>query len=142
VSSAISGLVFDARTRVRVGALLLLVSTSFLATVGDLITVVRYPPRKIDDRVLKHEARMARARESLPTRGVVGYVSDVDGMELRRRLYMTQYALAPLLIVQDVKRDIILGDFTRFPSADYRAAGFKVLNDLGDGLVLLTPAKP
>jgi hypothetical protein len=140
--SALLARAIDVQTRVRLAGLLLLVSTSFLATVLDLTTVLRHPPRDLQDPVRQHEDRLNRAREFLPARGVIGYVSDREGIEHVRRFYMTQYALAPLLVVRDSRRALILGDFTRPSNVGHETAGLRVLTDLGDGLVLLTPAKP
>ena len=131
----------DVRTRVRFAAVLLLVLSSLLASVLDLSKVIRYAPRQLEDRVRQHEDRMKRVRELLPSHGVIGYVSDVDGMEFRSRYYMTQYVLAPLLVVPDTQRKLVLGDFTRTSRREHELAHLRVVNDLGDGVVLLTPAK-
>jgi hypothetical protein len=116
-----------------------------LAAFGSAITMVQSRPAPGPD-VAAFERRMAPLRQALPAQGLVGYVSDTD---YAGDGYMTQYALAPLVVYAYANRFglslsepvLVIGNF----SAPAAVAGVLDANDLvvtrdfGDGLLLLQP---
>ncbi|UCC71612.1 MAG: hypothetical protein JSV86_14665 [Gemmatimonadota bacterium] len=93
------------------------------------------------DRASRHEARFAPLREQLPARGVVGYASDglaagsFTSLEAMQDYFLTQYSLAPLIVVRGADPPLVVGNFRTAQSA--LPEGTTVLRDLGDGVVLL-----
>jgi len=126
----------DFQTRVKVGALSLLVLTALLNNLSNFAAVVRHPPQpNMEDEVARHERRLEELRGILPRRGVVGYVTDAtDPNEETKRYYMTQYALAPLVVVRGAGHGLVVGDFKN-PSPEVE--GLAVRRDFGGGLLLL-----
>ena len=73
----------------------------------------------------------------LPPRGVVSYLSDRPDADKER--YLTQYALAPLLLDPGPGQVLAVGNFFDPAAGAALVAGgpFEVVRDLGEGLVLL-----
>jgi hypothetical protein len=90
--------------------------------------------------VVIDERRFAGLRTLLPTRGIVGYLSDSGGsQESVRRYYLTQYSLAPVVVAPDSNREMVVANFSS-PSAIVRLAdaqGLTVEKDFGNGVALL-----
>jgi hypothetical protein len=77
----------------------------------------------------------------LPARATVGYEADsedplTDRQEVKR-FYLTQYALAPVIVVAGVDRDLVVGNY-RDPGRcrTCRSKDFVLVNDFGQGLML------
>lgn len=72
-----------------------------------------------EDMVSVWEKRLRRVKPLLPTSGVIGYVSDWDISETDISLkdqqieyLLSQYTLAPLVLVRGTDHDIVFGNFT------------------------------
>jgi hypothetical protein len=85
--------------------------------------------------------RFERLRKFLPARATVGYESDLedpltDRKEVRR-FYLAQYALAPVIVVAGVERDLVIGNY-RDPGncRVCKSRNFLLAADCGDGLML------
>lgn len=87
----------------------------------DLPTRLRHPERLRQDitqhELTRFEARFKPLMVHLPRHGEVGYVTHVpsdrllsDG-EAVYRYYRTQYALAPLRVINDAHRPLVIGHF-------------------------------
>ena len=89
------------------------------------------------DEISGYERRLAGLRRMLPRRGVVSYVSDQPDSDKER--YLTQYALAPLLLDLAPQHGLGVGNFFDPASgpALVAAGPFEVLRDLGEGVMLL-----
>jgi hypothetical protein len=84
--------------------------------------------------------RFRGLREALPTRGVVGYLSDnTAGIEGTRAYYLTQYYLAPLVVARDPAHELVVANFASFTAvpAAAAAADLTVTRDFGNGVALL-----
>lgn len=104
------------------------------------------------DRVSRHEVRLADLREVLPARGVVGYATDgrvgqgFANLDALQDYFMTQYSLAPIIVLSNLEADLIVGNFseTRPDLAELnregREGGLQLLQDFGGGVVLFTRA--
>lgn len=89
-------------------------------------------------------ARLAGVIEAIPRTAVVGYLSDQNNSTAALAMFNSaRYTLAPRLLVEGTDRDWVLGNFTK-PS-DYtaiaRERGLRVVQDFGNGVVLLGRAK-
>jgi len=81
-------------------------------------------------------ARFEDLRAVLPARGIVGYVSDADDTET---YYLAQYCLAPVVVVRDVSRDLIVAN-AKSPAAIAKLAAandLAVVRDFHDGVAVL-----
>ncbi len=127
------------RRRLRVGvAQLALVVAAGLSTAGPLIELIQlWRMGERPDAVAGYEPRFAEIRTLLPPHGVVGYLS--DRMDAGREYYLTQFALAPLVVAPGPQYDLVIGNFFD-PEAGAQIAthgGFVVIRDFGEGLMVL-----
>lgn len=75
----------------------------------------------------------------------VGYISNknvtnlLSDFEYARQLYLTQYALAPVLVVNSLDKNITVGNFETASSKEIssRIKDFIVIKDFGNGVMLL-----
>lgn len=97
------------------------------------------------DEISTYERRFEQLRSALPARGVIGYLGHPDAHAaalLHFRLYLlTQYTLAPLLLIESTEPDLVVGNFDAGPLPPV-PAGFQVLRDFGEGLVLYRRSSP
>lgn len=82
------------------------------------------------------DKRFAALKSYMPARGVVGYIG-VSGESATSDYYLTQYALAPLVVDRSTSHELVVGNFPngrlpQFPSQ------LEVAKDFGNGVVLLT----
>jgi len=96
--------------------------------------------------VAQTEQRLRPAGAVLPRHGVVGYLSDEDSYTTpgMRRYYLTQYALAPLVVSRSTRKEFVLGNF-REPSKAAELArqnGLSLERDFGDGLMIFRRKAP
>jgi len=98
------------------------------------------------DLVTPYTDRFKALKGRLPGRGVVGYWTDEQVTDVRSLMgfVLTQYALAPLVVVWGVDRPMIIGNFHEAPpSAELLAKrGLRVTCDLGNGVMILSPLSP
>lgn len=99
----------------RVGAgLLLLLGFALFISVRQLQDVAERAPTSRMPETLRdwNEHRLAALRPLLPPHGVVGFVAGdhADGATIQR-YYLTQYVLAPVVVVRDSDRDLVIGTF-------------------------------
>jgi len=97
--------------------------------------------------VIETERRFRDARRILPPRGEVGYLGDApvtdefeDWYSLRR-FVQVQYALVPLTVVPDVKRDWIV---TNYEDGNREGVSpgpeYELVRDLGEGVLIFRRA--
>ena len=91
------------------------------------------------------KARYQALRLALPDTGVVGYVSDgLEGgsftsLEALQDFFLTQYSLAPVIVQPGARHALVVGNFSRKPSA--LPGHLTLLWDFGDGIVLFRAAE-
>jgi hypothetical protein len=138
--TAIAGALSDFSFRVRAGAVALLVVPPLLANLsgfGDVLRSLHRSERQ--DEVSAHEKRLEPLKAVLPERGVVGYVTDAADVEQAKRFYMTQYVLAPLIVVEGATPRLVVGDFSDTATADaHFDHGSIAAQAFGSGILLLT----
>jgi len=101
------------------------------------------------DPVTHYDLRYQPLRAQLPPRGLVGYVSDKQvagrftSLEGMQEYFMTQYSLAPVIVVVGTDHDLVVGNFqaTRQARIPAELRGRRVI-DLGDGVFLFEGAAP
>lgn len=125
-------------TRVKTGVLALLVLSVMSANLRELAgTLRRLGVEPTLDEVSRHEKRLEPLRKALPQRGVVGYVTDAATPdEMAKRFIMTQYALAPLIVVPEAGQPLVVGVFADAAAAKRSVGARLVREEFGDGLVL------
>jgi hypothetical protein len=103
--------------------------------------------RSAPDEISTYEQRFQAVRAALPARGVVGYLGrtdpagrtpaerDASSLLDFKRYLLTQYALAPVVLIESTEPDFVVGNFDpgRAPPTP---AGFRIERDFGTGLVL------
>ena len=85
-----------------------------------------------------YERRFARLRQDLPPDSVVGYVRG-RGPGTGKDLRMTQYVLAPVIVRESLKEDLLVGDFhdPRAMPDVIRRENLVLVRDYGAGVALL-----
>ena len=130
-------------TRSGLGVLLLLA----YAAVSDARWIYRAGRGVLDaakaDSITSYERRYRDLKQALPRQGVIGYVSGAEqfGTEEFKRFLLTEYALAPLVLINDTTPDLIVGNFhpDSVPSGP-PAPDLRLVRDFGDGVWLLRKA--
>jgi hypothetical protein len=132
------------RTRMAVALVLLYAVASGAAWIRLAATA---PARSVPDEISTYELRFQALRGTLPARGVVGYLghpdptgptpaeSNANSLLHFKRYLLAQYALAPVLLLESTEPEFVVGNFDpgAMPSTP---AGFRIVRDFGDGLVL------
>lgn len=129
-------------SRVRAGLVLLLL----YAGVSDARWLYRAVRGGLEahrvDPITRYELRFSALKRALPVRGVVGYTSGLPAEEFVsedfKRFLLTEYALAPLIIVNDTTPQLVIGNFDpeRIRTVP-TVPGLETVRDFGDGLRLL-----
>jgi hypothetical protein len=139
-------------TRVRI-ALLLILLYAAASTARWLQRTAMWPVHPGQDEITAHDRRFAVLRPALPARGVVGYLghpeptgptprdSNAAALLHFRRYLLAQYALAPLVLIESIEPEFVVGNFD--PGAEPPTpAGLQVIRDFGGGLVLFRRSDP
>jgi len=124
--------------RIVIGALVVFVLCLMLSSVRVLVeapisgyeTDVNHARRRSDE-------RFAGIKAALPQRGVVGYVGDSPGTFAD--YYLTQYALAPLVVDYSADHPLVVGNFPKGAQDAARrtvARNLELIRDFGDGVLL------
>jgi hypothetical protein len=89
------------------------------------------------DAITAFDRRLAPLRTALGTRSTVGYLPPpaADAKDSAAGLYLTRYALAPVLVLEDPGQPVIVADGVRDPAA--LPSTHEVARDFGGGLLLL-----
>jgi len=79
-----------------------------------------------------------RVSEALPKRGIVGYISDEQESENEGRYYVTQYALAPVIVNKSLEPRTFVGNFHNSPPAPelYSKYGLILTKDFENGVII------
>lgn len=117
---------------------------------------VSVPPRVASagepDSVVRQERRLASLRRSVEQRGVrgtIGYVGDqpgtrvLDDQQAVTDYFQSQFVLAPLVLDLSVeRRQWAVANLRATKAAARVPAGFTIVEDFGDGVLLLRKAVP
>jgi hypothetical protein len=139
--SAPSPIALLIRRGTRIGALALLICAALLANLARLNDLWELPPANVSE-MSQRDSRFEQLRSALPKRGMVGYVTDAkDAEEFEVRLLLTQFSLAPLILVSSTEQLPIVGDFWRPESPRQGNPASTTLRDFGNGVVLFGRAE-
>lgn len=122
-----------ASTKVKAG-ILLFVLCCLLSTIRihrDAPNPLHIKPDHISQR---SDRRFAALKAQLPANGVVGYVGET-GDSATPDYYLTQYALAPLVVDRSINHPMIVGNFPSSQLADI-PQNLRILQDFGNGVLL------
>lgn len=74
--------------------------------------IIDFPYNNINLNITQYEKNFMEAKKSLPSSGIIGYVTDYNNYDYDSlsRIYLAQYALAPLIIIRSSKPSLILGN--------------------------------
>jgi hypothetical protein len=130
--------------RVRIGILTLMLF-SLLSNVSNLRGSFDPSAQALTPSDLsRYEIRFRLLKKALPPRGVVGYLSEPklhQGSYLyEKNFYLTQYAVAPVLVVENTEPDLVIGNFKSSSGPDIEIAKttLVLVMDFGDGVLLLS----
>jgi hypothetical protein len=93
------------------------------------------------DEMNRYEVRFRLLRRELPTKGIVGYLAEPRPpdriRDYRIHFYLTQYALAPLVVVDSTAPVLVVGNFqSSVPKLDAVDPTLILVRDFGDGVLL------
>jgi hypothetical protein len=97
-----------------------------------------------EDQITPYEDRFAGIKKKLAGHAVVSYITDVPPEKLNynspeiAEYYLTQYALAPVLVDMAEDHPLAVGNFHRPPSREVLAEKrMRLIEDYGNGVMLL-----
>jgi hypothetical protein len=112
----------DRRTRARIALpLFVLLSVASGVEVAARLALPNLRAAGGVDPVTRYDLRFQSLRDELPPRGVIGYVSDKQtaghftSLEGMKEYFMTQYSLAPVIVVVGPEADLVVGNFPGAP---------------------------
>ena len=101
--------------------------------------IQRYDRKELDQ-ITVYEKRLIGLKEFIQNHLVVGYVSDYDDNSNENGIAytMTQYVLAPIILVRGIKRNFIVGNFhSAKPNIKaYEYEKLSIYRDFGNGVIL------
>jgi hypothetical protein len=83
----------------------------------------------------RSDDRFALLKRRLPARGVVGYIGE-SGDSATPDYYLTQYALAPLVLDNSTDHGIVIGNFPSSHSPEI-PQNLRLVQNFGNGILLL-----
>jgi hypothetical protein len=87
-----------------------------------------------DDIANRSDWRFAALKAALPKQGVIGYIGDSSSPA---DYYLTQYALAPLVVDHSPAHPLVIGNFlTPLPPQSLPSDQLQLLKDFGNGVLL------
>ncbi|MCX5716022.1 MAG: hypothetical protein NTV07_04060 [Candidatus Omnitrophica bacterium] len=134
------------KTSMAIAAIIFVSLLSIIGVFKD--TISNYSKCHIPDDITLYESRFNAVKTYLPKQGVIGYISDRKAEDIRfagvetARYYLSQYALAPVVVDYNVNHPFVLGNFTgSFDRAQMQASkGLLLIKDFGNGVVLFKKA--
>jgi hypothetical protein len=119
-----------------VGGVLVLIVCCLLSSIRILLDSPGLAYGRHDDVEKRSDQRFAALKQQLPTAGIVGYIGD-PADSTPENYYLTQYALAPLVVDASIGHKLVVGNF---PSGQIPASlpGLREVQNFGHGVVLLT----
>jgi hypothetical protein len=101
--------------------------------------IQRYKRKELDQ-ITIYEKKFTELKEVLQNHLTVGYVSDYDDNSNEDGIAygMTQYVLAPIILVRGIKRNFIVGNFhSAKPNVKaYEKENLSLYRDFGNGVIL------
>ena len=83
------------------------------------------------------DERFAALKTMLPESGIVGYVGET-GPAADGSYYLTQYALAPLVVDRSPNHALVVGNFATSQVSQSAVDNLRLVKDFGNGVLLFT----
>ena len=84
----------------------------------------------------RSDQRFAALKAVLPTGGTVGYIGETGApVDVLGNYYLTQYALAPLIVEDSLNHSLVVGNFPSSRTAQL-PDDLKLIRDFGNGVFL------
>lgn len=120
--------------RTRAGILLFVLCC--LLSTGRILFQAPSPKRVAADDIAKRsDQRFAALKLRLPASGVIGYIGE-PGDRAVPDYYLTQYALAPLVVDQSPDHAIVIANFPSAAASEI-PQNLRVVENFGNGVLLL-----
>jgi hypothetical protein len=118
--------------------IMLVILFSLLSSVHLLVVSGKLRPRLFGtDELTLYDHRFDGVKRALPEHGIIGYVGDPHGEEGGiRDYYLTQYALAPLIVDYSPAHHLVVGNIPDVNSTILANHDLKLLKDFGNGVRL------
>lgn len=105
-----------------------------------------YPHAPKPDSITEFTSRFSTLRTMLPNRGVIGYITDPGvspaDANAKAEFYLTQYALAPVIVSASPDSHYVIGNFHQpISTGSLQDRGFKLIREFGSGIALLENEK-
>lgn len=105
-----------------------------------------FPKAPSPDGVTDFNSRFQGLRAMLPPKGIIGYMTDPEtpaaDTNAQAEYHLTQYALAPVLVVYSQDHRFVIGNFHKtVTTGSLRDRGFKLVREFGNGIALLENEK-
>ncbi|MCA2968856.1 MAG: hypothetical protein INH43_10090 [Acidobacteriaceae bacterium] len=105
-----------------------------------------YARRPEVDGVTQFTARYAPVRAMLPEKGMIGYMADpgagADELTATAELYLVQYALAPVIVVNSTDQRYFVTNFhTTVTTGSMADQGFRLVREFGNGVAVFENEK-
>jgi len=114
---------------------ILLFAFCCLLSTGRLLVQSPNPTRvSADDIAQRSDQRFAALKSRLPASGVIGYIGG-PGDSATPDYYLTQYALAPLVVDHSPDHAMVIGNFPSSPPSQI-PAHLRLVEDFGEGVFL------
>jgi hypothetical protein len=84
---------------------------------------------------MRSDQRFAAVKTRLPATGIIGYIGG-SGDSSTPDYYLTQYALAPLVVDRSTHHAIVIGNFPLSPPSSL-PPNLRLVEDFGRGVLLL-----
>jgi hypothetical protein len=136
--------------RTAAGSILLIALTGYAVMTLLWQGIRLHPDLPEKDPVTIHEERIRQLKDFLPASGAVGYITTVENdrifadekafrnVEYLAQYVLTQYTLAPLIVLNSPELPLVVGNFLDGPPAPgfLEKNGLVPVKDFGDGLIL------
>jgi len=87
----------------------------------------------------RSDRRFAALKAALPQHGTVGYVGETGApVNVLSDYYLTQYALAPLIVDDSTNHPLVVGNFPHSPRSQ-PPDNLNLIKDFGNGVLLFAP---
>ena len=125
----------SARSKRTTAAFVLLLLGSLLSSARMILETSLPGHPQADSVATRSDQRFALLKARLPVDGVVGYIGG-SGDSATPDYYLTQYALAPLVVDNTSDHAIVIGNFPS-SQAPRTPQNLRLVEDFGNGVLLL-----
>ena len=117
-------------------AVLVFILCCLLSTTRLIIDAPRPGNIQRDDISTRSDERFAALKAHLPVSGVIGYIGEAND-SATPDYYLTQYALAPLVVDLSPNHEIVVGNFPSTPPSKI-PQNLRLMKDFGNGVMLFS----